>query len=81
MPTLPRVIADGPTDSPHRYGNMRLCMWHPGDPREQRWEFDDGLLALLGMTSAHLFREAWWRETGEWLGPEAPHGELKPEDD
>src|SRR2546422_7956217 len=22
---------------------------------------------------AHLFREAWWRETDEWLGPEAPH--------
>jgi hypothetical protein len=79
-PTLPHVIADGPTNSPHRYGNTRLCMWHPDDC-EQRWELDDGLLVLLGMTSAHLFREAWWRETGEWLGPEAPHGELKPEDD
>ena len=76
-PTLPYVTVDGPTESPHRYGKTRLCMWHPDDPPEEQWEFDDGLLTLFGMTSAHLFREAWWRETGEWLGPEAPHGDLK----
>jgi hypothetical protein len=76
-PALPYVTVDGPTESPHRYGKTRLCMWHPDDPRKEQWEFDDGLLTLLGMTSAHLFREAWWRETGEWLGPEAPHGVLK----
>lgn len=79
-PSYPFVAVDGPTDSPHRYGETRLCMWHPDDPPEQKWEFEDGLLALLGMASAHLFREAWWRETGEWVGPEAPHGELKNED-
>lgn len=76
----PVVTADGPTDSPHRYDEHRLCMWLPGDPTEQRWVFEDGLLALLGMASAHLFREAWWRETGEWLGPEAPHTDDKADD-
>ncbi len=74
------VTADGPTDSPHRYGEHRLCMWDPSDSPERRWVFEDGLLTLLGMTTAHLFREAWWRETGEWLGPEAPHARLKDAD-
>jgi len=41
----------------------------------------DGLLCLLGMITAHLFREAWWRETGEWLGPTAAHGDSKVTDD
>jgi hypothetical protein len=29
---------------------------------------EDGLLVLLGLIGLHLFREAWWRETGEWPG-------------
>lgn len=76
-PRRPVVRVDGPTDSPHRFAEDELCMWEPGDPDEQRWVFDDGLPALLGLTITHLFREAWWRETGEWLGPEAPHRPLK----
>lgn len=67
------MYADGPT-SPHRYKDGGLCIWHPSDAVEYRWVFEDGLLQLLGHIAAHLFREAWWRETGEWLGPEAPHG-------
>jgi hypothetical protein len=73
---VPRVFVDGPT-SPHRYkrdGEEWLCMWYPHDPVDEKWMFSDGLLALLNHIQAHLFREAWWRETGEWLGPEAPHG-------
>jgi hypothetical protein len=76
-PDHPRVFANGPTDSPHRYperGWRRLCMWYPLDPPEQRWLPDDGLLALFGMAAQHLFREAWWREHARWLGVEAPHG-------
>jgi three-Cys-motif partner protein len=30
-----------------------------------------------GEVQAHLFREAWWREHDEWLGPEAPHAPRK----
>ncbi len=70
---LPRVTAGGPLESPHRYKGGALCMWYPKDPDEKRWVFNDGLLELLVMIEFHLYREAWWRETGEWLGPEAPH--------
>lgn len=69
----PLVTCDGPGDSPHRYDTGELCMWYPYDPKEQRWVFEDGLLALIVYIEAHLFREEWWRETGEWLGPEIAH--------
>jgi len=42
---------------------------------------EDGLLVLFGMIAEHLFKEAWWREHGEWLGEEYPHGELTEDDD
>jgi hypothetical protein len=35
----------------------------------------DGLLSLFEMTRVHLFKEAYWRETGEWLGEEVGHHE------
>lgn len=69
----PRVRADGPSNSPHRYSDGSLCMWYPKDPPKQRWKFSNGLMELLVLVQQHLFREAWWRETGEWLGPEVPH--------
>lgn len=69
----PEVMVDGPEDSPHRYPNGQLCMWYPKANKTERWIFSDGLLHLLVMVEAHLFREAWWRETGEWLGPERAH--------
>lgn len=79
-PTLMHVYADGPTDSPHRYPpypldpqRRSLCIWLAEDPPEMRWVPADGLLALINHTRIHLFKEAYWRETGEWLGPEAPH--------
>ena len=70
------MYADGPTDSPHRYaerGRTKLCLWLPGDTRSDVGSVDDGLLALFGIAAHHLFKETWWRETGEWLGEEAPH--------
>ncbi len=79
----PMVLADGPTDSPHRHGEhgrRRLCIWHPVADREERWAWEDGLLVLLGLTRVHLFREAYWREFGEWVGPEAAHGDPEEED-
>lgn len=75
-PEAPQVFADGPTTSPHRYptrARTRLCLWYPGDPPERVWTIDRGLLALFGTAAHHLFKEGWWRETGEWLGEEAPH--------
>jgi hypothetical protein len=75
----PTITVDGPTDSPHRYEDGRLCIWYSDDDSSARWEHGDGLLDLLGLIEAHLFREAWWRETAEWLGPEIQHD--SPKDD
>jgi hypothetical protein len=75
-PGTPLVLSDGPDSSPHRYSDFErrlLCIWYPKDPPERRWTPSDGLLHLLGLTQLHLFREYWWRETTEWLGPEANH--------
>jgi hypothetical protein len=69
----PYVLVDGPCESPHRYDDGTLCMWFPADSTDHVWSFHDGLLDLLDTIVGHLFREAWWRETGEWLGPEVPH--------
>jgi hypothetical protein len=65
-----RVFADGPTRSRHRYEDGSLRMWRPDDPPELKWVPDSGLADLIEMTRRHLFREAYWRETGMWLGPE-----------
>jgi hypothetical protein len=72
----PSVRVDGP-GSPHRYPDGTLCMWYPPDPEDEKWVFEDGLLPLLCHIQRHLFREAWWREHGVWLGPQAPHGPPK----
>lgn len=69
FPKAPVVMVDGPTNR-HLYLDGSLCMWTPADPPSNKWIFDDGLAALLGYITVHLFREAWYRETGEWLGPE-----------
>jgi hypothetical protein len=80
-PWVTRIYADGPTDSPHRYKphtkdplrRPSLCIWYPDDSPSLRWVPKDGLLSLIEMTRVHLFKEAYWRETGEWLGEEVPH--------
>ena len=43
-PTLTTITVDGPTDSPHRYKDNQLCIWHPNDPEDNRWVLGDGLL-------------------------------------
>jgi hypothetical protein len=69
-----QVLVDGPEDSPHRYGEKRLCLWDPKGPESERWVSTDGLCELIAQIRIHLFKEAYCRETGErWLGPEAPH--------
>jgi hypothetical protein len=70
-----RVIAEdwsGPMK--HTYGRNQLCMWFPSDPAERRWQREQGLLKLVDTSVTHLFKELYFRETGEWLGEEAPHG-------
>jgi len=74
-PWLQLLKADGPTDSPHRYADGHLCMWHPDDGPDLTWQPDDGLLALVQYARVHLFREAYWRRYRVWPGAEAPHGD------
>jgi len=79
-PTGPDIYADGPEDSPHRFGpqgkdpRRALCVWYPDDPAERKWVPQDGLLSLIEMVRIHLFKEAYYREKGDWPGEEAPHG-------
>lgn len=81
-PAIARVTVEdnGPQDSPHRYSGDELCMWRESVPRKERWVVADGLVELIGHVHAHLLREAWWRRTGEWPGPEATHDESDGED-
>ena len=72
-PEFPRITVDGPTASPHRYPDGSLCIWYPWDSQENKWVFDDGFNELVGHITLHLFREAYWRMSAEWLGPEGPH--------
>ena len=72
-PSVATVTADGPTESPHRYREHQLCIWHPDAPPQERWMPEDGLLSLIDHARVHLFKEAYWRETGVWPGPEAAH--------
>jgi hypothetical protein len=71
-PDTPAIYVPGP-GSKHRYNDGSLCIWYPYDPPERRWTWRDGGAVLAGHICAHLIREAWWRETGEWPGEEAPH--------
>lgn len=48
-------------------------MWDPEDPVHLTWDVADGLVSLIDAARLHLFREQWWRDTGEWVGPQAPH--------
>jgi hypothetical protein len=66
-----RVIAlgwEGPMR--HTYGRNSLCMWYPKDPPDRLWNRGDGLLKVVDTARAHLFKELYFRETGEWLGEE-----------
>jgi hypothetical protein len=83
-PTLKSVTVDGSCESPHRRGKTDLCLWRWDAEPERQWTGDEGLLALIQYVRIHLFREAYWRETGGydggiWAGDEAPHGDAKDE--
>jgi len=69
----PMIFSDGPKKSKHRYPNNSLCIWQPKDKKALKWVFQDGLLQLLALIQLHLFREYYWRETGNWVGLEAKH--------
>jgi hypothetical protein len=63
----------------HTFGRNTLCMWYPKDPPDRQWNREDGLLKLVDTARAHLFKELYFRETGEWLGEEVHHSTPKTE--
>jgi hypothetical protein len=76
-----RVVAENWSGAPmkHTFGQNRLCMWYPHDPPDRRWRREQGLLKLVDTALTHLFKELYFRETGEWLGEEVSHGVPKVE--
>jgi hypothetical protein len=69
----PLVMADGPRTRRHRFTAYRplpLCLWYAGDPPDNQWRLEDGLVGLIDITRVHLFREDRFRATGRWRGPE-----------
>jgi hypothetical protein len=75
----PSVLClDGPRGenaSPHRNGELELCLYFPDDPRARRWTSGKGLAALLALGRQHLYAEDLWRHGEGWVLDEAPHGE------
>lgn len=70
----PQVFVADPRPMRHQFDSGSICMWYEFDPPEKRWVFGDGLVALADLASVHLYREERYRETGCWMGEEAPHG-------
>lgn len=64
-----------PPGVPHRYSDKWLCLYWPD---EFRWT-DTELLAetIVKWTAFWLFYYEIWQLTGEWMGPESPHGKAK----
>ena len=70
---MPIVMASGPVQSRHRFTVYRpasLCLWYAGDHESMRWTLQDGLVRPSTSRAPTIGREAYWRETGRWEGPE-----------
>lgn len=75
------LCLDGPRGeaaSPHRNGELVLCLYFPRDPPERRWTESKGLTALFALARQHLAAEDIWRRDHRWVLDEAPHGETTP---
>lgn len=61
----------------HQYGNRNLCLY---DHRKQPWKAGDWLHEkIVPWTAEWLVYYELFLLTGDWLGPEAPHGSEKAE--
>lgn len=59
-------------DAPHLYRGGNLCLYYPGD-----WLWHSGRIiadTILPWAASWLYFYELWLDTGEWLGPSAPHG-------
>jgi len=63
---------DLPKDAPHRYPSGKLCLYWP---EEWSWRDEETLAeTIVPWAALWLYYYEVWQVTGEWLGPEAPHG-------
>ena len=81
LPKSPRVWVLSPPPRPdarHRYADGSLCLYYP---RDESWT-PRLLLALtiVPWTAYWLACYELWLRTGQWYGPEAPHGRDKQHD-
>ncbi len=59
-------------DAPHLYHGGTLCLYYPED-----WRWHSGRIladTIFPWTASWLYFYELWLDTGEWLGPSAPHG-------
>lgn len=58
-------------DAPHRHEDGSLCLYRPD---YYKWN-SSKLLAkdIIPWTAAWIYFYEYWLQTGQWLGPEAPH--------
>lgn len=73
---FPSVYAGQMDEAPHRFADGSLCLYYPRDPVQRRWTTQRGLRTLLSLAADHLFFEDVYRDTGEWIAPQAEHGFL-----
>lgn len=70
-PTVEVMSPQLAPNAPHLYRNGELCLYFPDD---WTWTGHDLLVeTILPWTASWLFYYDLWTQTGEWLGPEAPH--------
>jgi len=70
---FPSVYVDH-GDGVHRFADGALCLYYPRDMAQRRWTSEKGLRALISLAADHLFFEDVYRDTGEWIAPQAEHG-------
>lgn len=61
--------------APHLNCDMSLCLYYHNDPGELRWTPDKAISeTIIPWTCFWLACYVYWIYTGNWSGPEAPHG-------
>lgn len=74
----PKVFVLSPSlDSrtPHLWPDGSLCLYHPD---MFKWNARR-LIAkeIMGWTISWIYFYEYWKQSGRWIGPEAPHGDRK----
>lgn len=71
----PKVFVNSPQlddKCPHRYSDDSLCLYHRDN---FKWNADKLVATtIMQWTIAWLYFYEVWHQTGEWYGPEVPHG-------